>query len=229
MTSCSNVSKKSETDHGNFELVNSSIKKEDNILEFTTDHNSDTPVIVSELNTKSKGKNEKHYSSALMSQSEIIKDLSVKENLSFTEARIKLFPEENNFKKLVDIKESEKKYSIISGVPSEYSKSYEHLDSFGKIFFYVQVTSSQNFRAIEKILYALYNPEKDVFAGTLQYNLIDANRIHYTLNGGLYSDTGIIISDIGETNLYESSFLNYSLATKSKLTKSLFIDKDIVF
>jgi len=45
MTGCSNIAEKAEIGQGEFELVNSTIKKDDNILEFTTNDIDESKVV----------------------------------------------------------------------------------------------------------------------------------------------------------------------------------------
>ncbi|MDT2866154.1 hypothetical protein [Vagococcus carniphilus] len=169
--------------------------------------------------------NKKSYEPPLgkpMNQSEIIKDLSMRENISFREAELKLFP---NAEKL----EEENQFRIISGTLEKATESNDHLIDLGKIYFYTLTTSSQNFRAIRQVLYASYTSKNQVFSGSLQYCLTDSNKIHYTLNGALYDGDRFTTSGIGKANLYEATFLNFNVPTESSCDQPIFIDKDICY
>lgn len=164
-----------------------------------------------------------------MNQSEIIQDLSMKENITFREAELKLFPNKEKIEGKNQEPEIENQFRIISGTPEKATGSSDYLTDLGKIYFYTLTTSSQNFRAIKQILYASYIPNNQVFSGSLQYCLTDSNKIHYTLNGRLYDGDRFTTSGIGKANLYESSLLNFIVSTESSRDKPVFIDKNIYY
>lgn len=162
----------------------------------------------------------------LMNQTEIIQDLSMKENISYREAELKLFPTIGNLEEESEILGSEKQFRIISETPKEKEDVSNDLNDLGKLYFYTLTTSGQNFRAIKQILYVIYIPNDGVFSGILHYCLTDSNRVHYTLNGALFDNDTFTISGVGKAKLYKATFLNYAVPPESSYNKPVFIDKD---
>ena len=91
----------------------------------------------------------------------------------------------------------------------------------GQVYFYCQVERSGWFRRIIRVIYAGYNSGNFVFNGQFQYHLADPNRIHYTLSGGLYSNTTYTVSGGGSIGLDEIANLDISVSGTSSYIKNL--------
>lgn len=99
----------------------------------------------------------------------------------------------------------------------------------GTAYFYCRTTESGWFRAIKEIIYAGFNHPKYGFSGTLQYGLPDPNRIHYTLNGALYSHATTSISGGGSVGVNGVGTVNLSATVTSNFIKNVFVTKDVSF
>lgn len=99
----------------------------------------------------------------------------------------------------------------------------------GTAYFYCRTTESGGFRAIKEIIYAGFNHPKYGFSGTLQYGLPDPNRIHYTLNGALYSHATTSISGGGSVGVNGVGTVNLSATVTSNFIKNVFVTKDVSF
>ena len=96
----------------------------------------------------------------------------------------------------------------------------------GKVYFYCEVSKSGWFRGIKRIIYAGYNAGDLVFSGNFQYALPDANRIHYTLSGGLYSTTTTTVSTGGSIGIGEAGSVNIQVSQTSNYKRSLYYHGD---
>ncbi|HCM90619.1 MULTISPECIES: hypothetical protein [Vagococcus] len=99
----------------------------------------------------------------------------------------------------------------------------------GTAYFYCRTTESGGFRAIKEIIYAGFNHPKYGFAGSLQYGLPDANRIHYTLNGALYKHATTSVTGGGSVGVGGVGSVNLSSTVTSNFVKNVFVTKDVRF
>lgn len=97
----------------------------------------------------------------------------------------------------------------------------------GQVYFYCQISTSGWFRGIQKIIYVGYKSGRSVFNGQLQYHLADPNRIHYTLNGELYSNTTDTVAEGESVGIGDAGDMTVSVSETSNYVSNLLHHEDI--
>lgn len=165
------------------------------------------------------------FSSTEVSKNDIISDYVKNTGVSHEEASRLLFPssrmravntagvESASYVRLASSFQDDTLYGYVPGVA-------------GQVYFYCEVSKSGWFRGIKRIIYAGYNAGNLVFSGNFQYALPDANRIHYTLSGGLYSNTTTTVSAGGSVGIGQTGSVNIQVSSTTNYVRSLYYHGD---
>lgn len=160
--------------------------------------------------------------SDVMTKSEMIQSISEEFNISKEQAEKSIFKGNERMER----KETTEGYVLVRAYQDfQINNSVEG----GTAYFYCEISASGGFRAIKKIIYAGFNHPTYQFAGTLQYGLPDPNRIHYTLNGNLYSHTTMTVTGGSSVGVLGTGSLNYSVASTSNHKKNVFVTRNVYF
>lgn len=162
-----------------------------------------------------------------VSKEQIISNYSELNGINFEEASTILFPDapmttfrsafSNDDTTYVMLKAAFQDKTLIGYVP----------ESAGQVYFYCEVSTSGWFRGIQRIIYAGYHSGDLVFSGNFQYHLADPNRIHYTLSGGLYSNTTTTTSSGGSVGLGEVGSIEVTVSSTTSYVKKLYYHGDV--
>ena len=164
-------------------------------------------------------------SSTEVSKNDIINDYVKNTGVSFEEASRLLFPSSRmrsvntagvdsvSYVRLASSFQDDTLYGYVPGYA-------------GKVYFYCEVSKSGWFRGIKRIIYAGYYAGDSVFSGNFQYALPNANRIHYTLSGGLYSNTQTTVSTGGSIGIGQTGSVNIQISRTSSYKRSLYYHGD---
>ena len=161
-----------------------------------------------------------------VTKEQIISDYAKVYNVSFEEASNVLFPPIPATRSARSTNSEETSYVMLRA--TQYTTRTQNIpDNAGQVYFYCQVSTSGGFRGIQKIIYAGYNSGNLVFNGQFQYYLPDPNKIPYTLNGGLYSNTTFSVTGGGSVELGGGASMNVSVTGTSNYVKNLYYHGDI--
>lgn len=164
-------------------------------------------------------------SSTEVSKNDIISDYIKNTGVSYEEASRLLFPSSRMRSVNTAGVDSVSYVRLASSFQDDTLYAYVPEDA-GQVYFYCEVSKSGWFRGIKRIIYAGYNAGDLVFSGNFQYALPDANRIHYTLSGGLYSTTTTTVSTGGSIGIGETGSVNIQLSRTSSYKRSLYYHGD---
>ena len=158
-----------------------------------------------------------------MTKDEMLQSISTEFGVSIEQA------EQNIFKNSARVKRqtTDEKFVLVRAAWQD--RQINNSVEGGTAYFYCRTTESGWFRAIKEIIYAGFNHPKYGFSGTLQYGLPDPNRIHYTLNGALYSHATTSISGGGSVGVNGVGTVNLSATVTSNFIKNVFVTKDVSF
>ncbi|HFU3799417.1 TPA: hypothetical protein ACGO0I_000427 [Streptococcus suis] len=158
-----------------------------------------------------------------VSKEHIITEYATENNISIEEATMILFPR----KRMARSVEDETSYVIFRAAAQYTTRTQNLPNGAGQVYFYCQVSTSGGFRGIHRIIYAGYNAGNLVFNGNFQYHLADPNRIHYTLSGGLYSNTTYTVTGNVGAGVGGVVNANVSVSSTSSFVKSLYYHGDV--
>lgn len=164
-------------------------------------------------------------SSTEVSKNDIINDYIKNTGVSYEEASWLLFPSSRMRSVNTAGVDSVSYVRLASSFQDDTLYAYVPGDA-GQVYFYCEVSKSGWFRGIKRIIYAGYNAGDLVFSGNFQYALPDANRIHYTLSGGLYSTTTTTVSTGGSIGIGEAGSVNIQVSQTSNYKRSLYYHGD---
>lgn len=165
-----------------------------------------------------------------VSKEQIITDYSQLHNVSYDEAANILFPvaPKTNGVQFRSVPDKENISYVMLRAATQYTTLTQNIpNAGGQVYFYCEVSTSGWFRGIKRIIYAGYNAGSNVFNGQFQYHLSDPNRIHYTLNGGLYSNTTYTVSGGGSIGVGETANMNVSISATSNFIQGLYHHGDL--
>lgn len=160
-----------------------------------------------------------------VSKEQIISEYVKTNDISYAEASNLLFPPKTNRNTLFrNFQNDDEKISyVMFRSAAQYTTRTQNIPgNAGQVYFYREVSTSGWFRGIKRIIYAGYNSGNYVFNGSFQYHLADPNIIHYTLNGGLYSNTTTTVSTGGGVGLGEAASVNISVSSTSNYVRNLY-------
>lgn len=161
--------------------------------------------------------NENESQITYINKSDVINSYVAETGVSYETAKNMLFPNEHGTS-LYMAGDKDVRYVRLMASGFSYSTLNSYLPGdAGLVYFYCEVSVSGQFRGIRRIVYAGYNPGNLVFSGNFQYHLENAGKIHYTISGGLYSNTtttnsvgsGVGIGGVGSVNVSVSSTSNF--------------------
>lgn len=165
-----------------------------------------------------------------MTAEELITEYMENENVDYDVARVALFP--NNEDKLFEGRTvlSQKKYSGITPFVNRYRTLSKNVSPHGSVYFYCATSEAPpSFRGIVQVLNAGYNTGSKVYSGTLYYNLVNANRIDFILNGHLYNVGTLGMSGGGSIGIGQSATLNFNLSYSSNYFNPVHVNSRVTF
>jgi hypothetical protein len=165
-----------------------------------------------------------------MSAEELISEYMKNEKVDYITARTALFP--NN-----EDKSFEKKMSNNIETPQEvvpfanrYRTLEKNITQHGNVYFYCATSESPpSFRGIVQVLNAGYNTGTKIYSGTLYYNLVNANRIDFILNGHLYNSGTFGTSGGGSIGIGQSATLNFSVSYSTSYYSAVYVNSRVNF
>ena len=160
-------------------------------------------------------------SSIKVSKNDIINDYIKNTGVSYEEASHLLFPSSRMRSVNTTGVDSVSYVRLANSFQDDTVSDYVPGNA-GKVYFYCEVSKSGWLRGIKKIIYAGYYAGNLVFSGNFQYALPDANRIHYTLSGGLYSNAQTTVSTGGSIGIGQTGSVNIQICRTTNYVRSLY-------
>lgn len=149
-------------------------------------------------------------------------------NSRFEEASHTLSPITSKTRKALNSNPENETASAMLSTDAQYMIKTQNLpNGAGQVYFYCQVSTSGWFRGIQKIIDVGYKSGRLVFKGQLQYHLADPNRIHYTLNGELYSNTTYTVTGGESAGIGNAGNMTVSVSETSNYVSNLLHHEDI--
>lgn len=168
------------------------------------------------------------YEVVEVTKEQVISSYADLHGISFDEASNILFPVTSKVRKARSVNlENETSYVMLRAAAQYTTRTQNIPNGAGQVYFYCQVSTSGGFRGIQQIIYGGYNAGNLVYNGQLQYHLADPNRIHYTLNGGLYSNTTYTVSGGGSVGIGGTGSMTVSVSATSSYVRNLYYHGDI--
>lgn len=164
---------------------------------------------------------------------EVTKKLLISDDVDWTNSRFKeashtLFPVTSKTRKTLSSNLENETASAMLSTDAQYMIRTQNLPhGAGQVYFYCQISTSGWFRGIQKIIDVGYKSARLVFKGQLQYHLADPNKIHYTLNGELYSNTTYTVAEGESVRIGDTGNMTVSVSETSNYVSNLLHHEDI--
>ncbi|WP_125702137.1 hypothetical protein [Lacticaseibacillus daqingensis] len=156
----------------------------------------------------------------LMTRTATIQDLARRANLTPAEAALRLFPQ-------AAPGHAGARYVVLKAPITTLAADQQGPADAGYVYWYAEASAGGAFHGIKNIRYAGYHPGQLALNARLDYALIDANRLHYTIAGhGFTGEAQPVAYNTQVVGLDQVGWQNFNVDEWAAYAGQVFQDAD---